>query len=134
MKKLTLVFIILFLATGCSEVETTDPQKVYKYWSGSEAPEDLKLINGQYWESSHWSREYIMYLKIRPSQTWWDNFISQNQLQIDKEDWKEPTDSPAWFKPSKNAVMYSSGDAFDQSSRYFRDTSTGDFYIYEIQL
>ena len=134
MKKLALIIITLFFLTGCSGVKTTDPQEVYRHWSGSEAPKNLQLVNGQYWESSHWSREYIMYLKIRPTKTWEDEFINQNQLQIEKGNWRKPTDSPTWFNPTDNAVMYSSADDLDQGSRYFRDTLTGDFYIYEIQL
>ena len=134
MKKLAFIVITLFFLTGCSEVKTTDPQEVYMYWSGSEAPENLQLVNGQYWGSSNWSREYIMYLKIRPTRTWEDEFISQNKLQVEKGDWYKPTDTPTWFDPTENSVMYSSGDDFDQGSRYFKDTLTGDFYIYEIQL
>ena len=134
MKKLALIIITLFFLTGCSEVKTTDPQEVYRHWSGSEAPKDLQLVNGQYWESSHWSKEYIMYLKIRPTKTWEDEFISQNKLQVEKGSWSKSTDTPAWFNPTANSVMYSSGVNFDQGSRYFKDTLTGDFYIYEIQL
>ena len=134
MKKLAFVIITLFFLTGCSEVKTTDPQEVYKYWAGSEAPENLQLMNGQYWESSHWSREYIMYLKMRPTTNWEKEFINQNRLQVDKENWYKPSDTPTWFNPIENSVMYRSGDDFDQGSRYFKDTITGDFYIYEIQL
>ena len=134
MKKLALIIITLFFLTGCSEVKTTDPQEVYRHWSGSEAPKDLQLVNGQYWESSHWSKEYIMYLKIRPTKTWEDEFISQNKLQVEKGSWSKSTDTPDWFNPTANSVMYSRGDNFDQGSRYFKDTLTGDFYIYEIQL
>ncbi len=134
MNRLILILGTLHFLTSCSEIKSADPNEVYKYWSGTEAPADLQLLEGQYWQSAHWTREYIMYLKLKPTKKWSSEFIDQNQLQIDNENWSMPTDAPDWFKTKDNKVIYSSGDEFDQGSRYYLDTLTGDFYIYEIQL
>ncbi len=126
---MTLIFL-----TSCSEIKTTDPEQVYKYWSGLTAQTDIELLNGEYWQSAHWTREYIMFLKFRPTEKWWQKFIEQNHLQEDSDSWSKPNDAPSWFNPTDQMIMYSSGDDFDQGSRYFIDTLTKESYIYEIQL
>jgi len=133
MSRLTIILGTLIFLTSCSEINTTDPEQVYKYWSGLSAPADLELIEGQYWQSAHWTKEYIMFLKFNPTKEWWVSFLDQNQLVIDNQ-WVKPSNAPEWFTPPDESVMYSSGDSFDQGSRYFRDTLTNQCYIYEIQL
>ncbi len=134
MSRLIAILLILTFLTSCSEVKTTDPEKIYKYWSGAAAPTNLELLKGQYWQSAHWTSEYIMFLKFRPTENWWTEFIEQNQLQADNDNWNKPTDAPSWFNPTEQMKMYSSGDNFNQGSRYFIDTLTNESYIYEIQL
>lgn len=116
------------------EVNTTDPTDAYKYWAGTKPPDNLKVLNGQYWQSAHWTREYIMYLKLKPTIEWWDEFLKQNYISVDTDEWTKPSDAPTWFTLSDNSLRYRGGDDFDQGSRYFRDTLTGECYIYEIQL
>lgn len=126
--------LTVFLLTSCSEVKTTDPKDTYKNWAGANPPSDIELINGRYWQSAHWTKEYIMYLQFKPTEEWWSEFLKQNYISADKNDWSMPSDAPTWFKPSDNSIRYGGGADFDQSSRYFRDTITGVCYIYEIQL
>lgn len=133
MSRLTIILGTLIFLTSCSEIITTDLEQVYKYWSGLSAPADLELLEGQYWQSAHWTKEYIMFLKFKPTKEWWASFLDQNQLLIDNQ-WVRPSNAPEWFTPSDKTVMYSSGDTFEQGSRYFRDTLTNECYIYEIQL
>jgi hypothetical protein len=116
------------------ETKTNDPAKVYEYWAGETPPRNIDLFKGQYRESSHWTKEYIMYLKFKPDYTWWKEFIRQNHISADNGNWTVPDDAPHWFKPSKNSLRYGGGEDFDQGSRYFHDTLTGVCYIYEIQL
>ena len=65
----------MFTLSSCSEIKTTNPKKIYEYWAGTNLPPDLELINGQYWQSAHWTREYIMYLEFKPSENWWKEFL-----------------------------------------------------------
>ena len=132
--KALLGLLIALILTSCSEIKTNNPKETYKYWSGSNSPKDFELLNGQYWQSSHWSKEYIMYLKFRPSEIWWKVFLQQNKISIDKGNWELPDDAPIWFKPSNNSIRYMESGDFDEGSRYFADTLTGICYIYEIQL
>jgi hypothetical protein len=119
------------------EINTTNPEKIYYYWAdGTEPPSDMELMQGQYWQSPHWTKEYIMFLKFKPSRVWWGEFVKLNQFAVDNDSvWsKKPTDVPVWFSPSENSVRYKSNNPFDQGSRYFCDTITEICYIYEIQL
>ena len=81
--KLIFFLSILLLLTSCSETKSNDPAKIYKYWSGLSPTKNLNLTNGEYWKSSHWTNEYIMYLELKPSKKWWTNFIHQNNLKFD---------------------------------------------------
>ena len=134
MKRVIIVFTLLLFFNSCYEVRTSNPKEVYTYWSGSKPPEDLEVINGQYWQSAHWTMEYIMSLKIKPSENWWNEFIVQNKLEIDTARWTEPSDLPNWFNPSGNSIRYKINSEFDQGSRYFQDKLSGECYIYEIQF
>ncbi len=135
MKIKTLISILTILSlVSCSEINITNPTETYKYWSGTNAPSDLELLNGQYWQSSHWTREYIMYLKFKPTDKWWNEFIEQNQISADKGNWIMPSDAPTWFNPSESSIRFGGNSRFEQGSRYFKDTLTGVCYIYEIQL
>lgn len=126
--------LILFLVTSCSEINSTDPIDSYRHWAGTKPPDDLQLLNGQYWQSAHWTKEYIMYLKFKPTEEWWTEFLKQNHISADKNEWTIPSDAPTWFKPSENSFRFCGNSDFDQGSRYFKDSSTGVCYIYEIQL
>ena len=126
--------LLAIILISCSEIKTDSPQEIYKYWSGTNSSSDLELLNGQYWQSAHWTKEYIMYLELKPSDKWWNEFLEQNHISVDKGDWAIPDDAPTWFKPSENSVRFGGDSDFDQGSRYFRDTLTGICYIYEIQL
>jgi hypothetical protein len=132
--KLIIFFPILFLQTSCTETKSNDPIKIYKYWTGLNPTKELNLINGQYWKSSHWANEYIIYLELKPSQNWWTNFKNLNKLKLDTTRSTLPNNKPIWFNTNSNFLKYKIDDTFDQGSRYYRDTLTGKCLIYEIQL
>jgi hypothetical protein len=133
-KNISLLFDLLILLTSCSEIETENAFETYRFWAGTDPAKDIDLINGRYWQSSHWTKEYIMYLKTKPTKEWLDSFIKENQLVIDKRVWTKPEDAPIWFIPSDNSLRYSDGKDFDKGSRYIYDSISGICYIYEIQL
>ena len=129
------MFFLLFSVISCTEINTNDPKEVYKYWTGSNPNSDLKLINGKYWQSSHWTKEYILFLEFVPKKNWRNEFIKQNNLIIDSAKNDEFTElTPNWFKPSKDSKKYKINSDFDQGSRYFIDIKTGVCFFYEIQL
>ncbi|SFH93599.1 hypothetical protein [Halpernia frigidisoli] len=128
-------YFTLFSLISCSEIKTNNPTEVYKYWSGTNPNSDVRLINGQYWQSSHFSKEYIMFLEFIPKKFWVNEFIKQNNLINDSIINDEFIESkPNWFKPSKGSKKYKISSDFDQGSRYFKDLKTGICFFYEIQL
>lgn len=130
-----IVLVLMILAlTSCMEKKTSNAIDTFKYWAGTKPPTDLELLSGQYWQSSHWTKEYILFLKFKPSNNWWNEFLKQNALYKDSSDRLVPDNAPIWFNPSFNSVLYRREIDFDQGSRYFRDSITGICYIYEIQL
>ncbi len=128
-------FLLIGLVfTACQEIKTTDPNEAYKYWTGTNPPIDIHVLKGQYWESAHWTQEYILYLKLKPTQAWWNKYVQANHLIIDTSDWIKPSGKPDWFDLSQNCIRYRRDVDFDQGSRYFYDQTSGECYIYEIQL
>lgn len=130
------VFVLLLsvLFISCTETLTTNASDAYIYWSGAKATTDITVDKGQYWQSAHFTREYIVYLKLKTTDKWWQSFIEQNKLEIKKYSWNRQEDTPQWFKPLKGFQQYGTKSGFDQGSSYFRDPLTGESYIYEIQL
>ena len=124
---------IPLLLISCAGVNTSDPRDAFKYWAGQTPPDNIRVLNGKYWQSGHWTREYILFLKLRPTEEWWNEFIARNSLKPAVAIWTKPSDSPDWFRPSATSQVYCLRDDFN-NSRYFRDSATGVCYIYEIQL
>lgn len=133
LKRITYI-MFCFLCVSCLPVETNDAEKAYKYWSSSEIPKEIEVIEGAYYQSPHFTLEYEFFLKFKSDEKWFEAFVKQNQLQIDtvRNDWSMWTELPAWFQPDPYAKIYAKdpNDAFDRS-RYFRDSKTGISYIYE---
>ena len=133
MRILITIILASILFTSCSEKRTSDPTDSYKYWAGTNPTSDVEVLKGAYWQSGHWTREYILYLKIKPTNKWWDEFVKQNKLQIDNGDFVKYSDPPDWFEVNDKMKIYRRADDLTDS-RYFIDNVTGECYIFEIQL
>lgn len=131
--KRPLFILLTLLLSGCSEIRTNNALESFTNWSGNTQPADLVLIEGEYWQSAHWTKEYIVYLKFKPTELWWDGFLKENSMAEDTTGWTKPNDAPGWFRPSESSVLYNR-NGLDDGSLYLRDTVTGICYIYEIQL
>ena len=134
--KLFPIFLVLLSVVSCSEIKTDNVNEVYEYWSGTaDSDSNVKLIQGEYWQSGHFTKEYIMYLEILPKKIWWNEFVKQNNLIIDtvKDKYLKERE-PDWFKPSGNSIKYKTDSGFDQGSRYYIEPKTGICFFYEIQL
>jgi hypothetical protein len=130
-----LLFLITALLTSCMEHTTRDPSKVYQLWSGNKnLPSGVHLAHGYYWQSAHWSKEYILYLELKAPLTWRNEFIKQNNLIILKDTTLAPDpDIPEWFKTSKKFNLYVP-KGFNQGSSYYEDTLSGTMFLHDVQL
>lgn len=123
----------LFAFVSCVEKKTNDPVESYTYWAGAPPQKDVKVIHGKYWQSAHWTREYILYMELQVPRYWMNQFVYQNNLVKSNNEPPLPSDAPSWFMPGKNAQIYLK-KGFDEGSFYCEDTLANKMFIYEIQL
>lgn len=128
-----LLLLLLSTISGCIERKTQNPIEAYTFWSGQTPSNDVKVLHGSYWQSSHWSTEYITYLHLKASPNWREEFIKRNDLIETTNIIVLPSDAPQCFKAGKHYRTWTNRQ-FSQGSVYYEDTLKGDFLIYEIQL
>jgi hypothetical protein len=106
---------------------------VWRSWAGGSPPRDVQLLHAKYWQSAHWTKEYIMYLELKAPASWRDEFIEKNKMIPTDSNLALPPDAPAWFAPEKAMRILRRKDDVEGSVCY-EDTVTGKMLIYEIQL
>ncbi|KIA94457.1 hypothetical protein OA93_20205 [Flavobacterium sp. KMS] len=126
------IILFSFLFTSCTEKNSDDPNEVYELWSFREPEKDIKITNGQYWQSAHFTREYEMYLELYASPEWLDEFIKINNLKVHTSQIYLPDDAPSWFKPKIGLIAFSSPN--NLTSIYFIDFKKGYLLFHEMQL
>ncbi|MFD1061902.1 hypothetical protein ACFQ1Q_01490 [Winogradskyella litorisediminis] len=125
-----MIFIISFSLAGCYSKSSTNPEEVYKYWLGEKPPKELKIINGSYYQSPHFTLEYEVFLEMEVTKTWWKDFIRINNLSLDNTSSDFLTELPEWFKFNSSYTKYSNKDKYDRSA-YFINLKNGKCFIYE---
>jgi hypothetical protein len=80
MKKI-LIISFLFLMLSCFKIETKDANESYKYWTGKDAPKEIKLIKGEYYQSPYFTLEYELFLKFESDKNWFYEFVKYNKLE-----------------------------------------------------
>jgi hypothetical protein len=127
---LTLFTILL---SSCSPKTSENPSEVYQLWAGEKPSKNLKVLHGKYWQSGHFTKEYIMFMELRAPNDWIQEFIVQNKLKPATEPIALPSDTPLWFKPTSAYKIWEPSD-FSQGSAYYVDSLNGQIMIYEIEL
>nr|WP_321235042.1 hypothetical protein [uncultured Psychroserpens sp.] len=134
MKKLILIFCSFTLLVGCWPRESSDPEDTFEYWLG-EVPKEVEVIHGEYYQSPHFTLEYEVFLKFKPTKAWWYTFKLQNNLveveTTDDDSWIHFTNHLDWFQPDANFTEYKATDYEWNRSRYFIDYKKGVCYVYE---
>ncbi|NVO84047.1 hypothetical protein [Hymenobacter terrestris] len=115
------------------ETSTTDSNEAYKYWAMTPVPAEVTVNHGQYWQSAHFTREYITYLDLTTTAEWSQEYIRQNGLVPNNGVPNRilPPDSPRWFSPDSSFSAYS---RLGVSGVYYLQTRTGRMLIYEEQF
>jgi hypothetical protein len=93
---LSLTFITILLSS-CSPKTSENPSEVYQLWAGEKPSKNLKVLHGKYWQSGHFTKEYIMFMELRAPNDWIQEFIVQNKLKPATEPIALPSDAPLWF-------------------------------------
>jgi len=132
-KQITTIVIVGLLAS-CLPIDTKNPEKAYKYWSGNDVPKDIELLKGEYYQSPHFTLEYELFLKFKSDKRWFDDFVTYNELERDTigNDWSLWTELPKWFNYNQDYIIYAKDQTNEFGrSRYLRNPKTGITYIYE---
>ena len=144
MKYFKYIFLLFFTAllTSCMEINSENPKEIFELWTGHQQPKEITLVNGKYWQSAHWTKEYEIYAEIKSTETWWNDFKINNQLsdfkssfnnEIQEKFYKNKNEEiikqPNWFNPEKSSEIFIKG-----SSEFFWNSKTKTLFVHEIQL
>ncbi len=130
---LTGFLLLAFVLEGCFEKKTNKPYEAYKYWAGENASTNIKVLHGKYWQSAHFTKEYIVFLELKVSRKWLAEYNKQNHLIVSTDSAEIPDDTPNWFKPWKTMKLYRPIGAASQSE-YWEDEKMTIIFLYESHL
>nr|WP_321226384.1 hypothetical protein [uncultured Psychroserpens sp.] len=135
MKKVVFLFCSFILLVSCFSHSSSDAENTFRYWTKSNnLPKDIKILYGEYYQSPHFTLEYEVFLKFKPTKEWWYTFKKQNNLVVIKtsdDSWSSFTNELDWFTPDHNFMVYAASDYEWNPSRYFIDYEKGICYVYE---
>lgn len=106
---------------------TVGALETYRYWAGQDPDEDMEVLNGEYWSSAHWSKEYTLYLELRFPRA--EDFVMGRNFTR-AEEWHALQDAPEWFDPTANYELWEGS----LGSRYYLHPKKGHIYIFERQF
>ncbi|MGV0847053.1 hypothetical protein ACTS9T_10840 [Empedobacter falsenii] len=112
-------------------------EEIYKIQFGNFPDStNIKVLEAHYWESAHWSYEYKTFLKLNVKKEWIDKQIVKKQLKIysKKDPLPELNNSPNWFTPSKNHIIYLSAQRGQSNYRIYYDSISKEVLYFDMQL
>jgi hypothetical protein len=95
---------------------------------------DVHVVQGRYWESPHFTKEFELYLEIYAPRNWTDALIRQNHLQPGSEKMNVFVDAPEWFKPEGKMEQFIDEPGGFQGVELYRDTTSGHLLLHALQL
>jgi hypothetical protein len=129
---LFIFFSICISMTSCIELSTTDAGKSYELWAGEKPGHGAWAIHGKYWQSAHFTKEYITYLELSVVPRWKTDFISQNKLITLGDSTFSVNDQPLWFKPKKPYRIWKQAD--NEQILCVEELASSHIFIFEAQL
>ena len=130
-KNIFSLILFTFLSIGFksyAQTHVVGGHETYKFWAGEYPDSTRKVINGEYWDYSHFSKEYKLYMEIIVKPSTAKYFITDNNLKRGK--YKILSGTPKWFRPPKRYEVWTGS----QESIYYINTKTGHIYMFEVQL
>ena len=101
--------------------------ETYRYWAGEDPDEDMQVLNGEYWASAHWSKEYTLYLELRFPRA--KDFVMGKRFKRLMEE-QVIHGAPEWFDPPADYEIWEG----NLGSLYFLHPEKGHIYIFERQF
>jgi len=130
--RLTAASLLILFLSSCVEKISDHTDEVYTLWSGEKPTSEVKIIHGKYWESAHWSKEYIIFLEMKACKDWVDAFVKENHLVPDTSG-IGIAKHPDWFTPSKGFLVFRKENDFS-GLRYYFNLKEDHVFIYEARL
>jgi len=125
--------LVPILCAGCLEIQTNKPSKAYENWANQVPPENVEVINGKYWQSAHWTLEYMAYLEIKTDSVWVNKLLENSKYVVSEKAIRFSSDKPEWFNPPKSYQVYVS-DRRNIDSAFFVSTDKRHIFIFDIQI
>lgn len=101
--------------------------ETYRYWAGEDPDADMQVLNGEYWASAHWSKEYTLYLELRFPRA--KEFVIGKRFKRSMEQ-QVIHGAPDWFDPPADYEIWEGS----LGSLYYLHPKKGHMYIFERQL
>jgi len=101
--------------------------ETYRYWAGQDPEEDMQVLNGEYWASAHWTKEYSLYMELKFPRAK-DFVMGRNFKRL--EHWQEMRGAPDWFDPPESYQVWEG----QLGSLYYLHPKKGHIYIFERQF
>jgi hypothetical protein len=101
--------------------------ETYRYWAGQDPDADMQVLNGEYWASAHWSKEYTLYLELRFPRA--KEFVMGKGFERSTGQ-RLLHGAPDWFDPPAGYEVWEGS----LGSLYFLHPKKGHIYIFERQL
>jgi hypothetical protein len=139
-RSISIVFLAMFLATGCgylfSGTWEDDPKNWKRAW-GYSKPDEVVMPHSWYWRSAHWSREEAYFFEFRWHEELFDQFVTANDIRR-LESTREASpgycfEKPSWFVP-KDISAYEIWRSSSANAWLFRDANTKEVFIYACQI
>jgi hypothetical protein len=106
----------------------------------TEQPEQVKVVHSKYWQSSHFTKEFMYYFETEATPEWKDGYLkSRGLIQVSSSEARSfrtnahSDQTPDWFAPDP-VELY---DVWDQPGYFgavWINKTNGHMFFYEWQL
>jgi len=75
---------------------------------GERVPKGVEVVHSRYWNSDHFTHEYVYFMEITATDEWWENYKRTNSLMqftlpsMPGGTWEGNSQFPNWFAPGSN--------------------------------
>ena len=116
-----------------------DPQNWNRAF-GQDPPVGVSVVHSYYWESDHFTHEYIYFFEVKASQEWKEAFLKERKVEpvAPSKAWSfryshNYDDTPEWFAPD-SVENYNVWDRPKYHGSIWINKTSGHIHFYGVQL
>lgn len=127
------ILCIAVVLSSCWATKTDDADKAFSYWA-RQSPDHKKVtpIRGQYWQSPHFTLEYVAYLQLVIEPEWKKELLELNEMYTDSTKFYRTENTPVWFLPPDSSILYKT--KLQQSLYIWVDCTSDTIWVYDQYL